>query len=87
MYVIPAEGLTVPDPVLRDHLPPEGREVTPSEYWIRRIADGDVKEGKPPAAVTRAAEAAEKADADRVEAERQARKTSAAKTTPPAAQE
>lgn len=49
MYVKPAAGLTIVDPLLRDHLPPEGREVQPSEYWTRRIRDQDVIEAKPPA--------------------------------------
>lgn len=44
MYVIPAEGLKVPDPVLRDFLPATGREVPRDEYWMRRLGDGDVIE-------------------------------------------
>jgi hypothetical protein len=48
MYVIPKPGLMVPDPVLRDVLPPEGRLVARSEHWIRRLRDGDVTEGEPP---------------------------------------
>lgn len=32
----------VPDPVLKDKLPPEGREVPESSYWHRRIFFGDV---------------------------------------------
>ena len=50
MYVIPAEGLLVPDPVLRDHLPAEGREVPRDAYWMRRLRDGDVIETTVPAA-------------------------------------
>lgn len=46
MYVVPASGLKVPDPQQRGtpdyHLPPEGREVEPSDYWWRRIRDADV---------------------------------------------
>lgn len=49
MYVIPAEGLKVPDPVLRDHLPAQGREVPRDAYWMRRLTDGDVIETLPPA--------------------------------------
>lgn len=45
MFVKPAEGRLVPDLELRDFLPPEGRKVTPSEYWTRRLLDGDVTEG------------------------------------------
>jgi hypothetical protein len=33
-----------------DVLPPEGRNVEPTQYWQRRIADGDVVEASPPAA-------------------------------------
>jgi len=49
MFVKPAKGLQVPDPALRDFLPKEGRKVIPSEYWTRRLLDGDVKETDPPA--------------------------------------
>lgn len=42
MYVKPAPGLRIVDPVLRDFLPAEGRLVTPSGYWHRRLRDGDV---------------------------------------------
>ena len=48
MFVIPAPGLTVVDPAMLGtpdaFLPPEGREVQPSEYWTRRLRDGDVTE-------------------------------------------
>ncbi|MFH5924553.1 DUF2635 domain-containing protein [Roseomonas xinghualingensis] len=49
MYVKPAKGLQIPDPELGDFLPKEGRRVTPSEYWTRRILDKDVTEVDPPA--------------------------------------
>jgi hypothetical protein len=44
VHLLPARsGLVVADP---DHgglpLPPEGREVGLSSYWIRRLEDGDV---------------------------------------------
>ncbi|TAL89284.1 MAG: DUF2635 domain-containing protein [Candidimonas sp.] len=42
MYIKPAAGRVVRDPVLNDYVPPEGREVTPSIYWNRRVNDGDV---------------------------------------------
>jgi hypothetical protein len=42
MSVKPAPGLSVRDPVLRDLLPAKGRRVERSEYWLRRLADGDV---------------------------------------------
>lgn len=46
VHVTPAEGRVVPDPERGDHLPPEGRTVTRSPYWVRRIKDQDVTEGK-----------------------------------------
>jgi hypothetical protein len=53
MFLIPREGFKVPDPVQRGtpdyYLPPEGREVEPSDYWTRRLRDGDVTEGQPTA--------------------------------------
>ena len=42
MYVKPAPGLRIVDPVLRDFLPEDGRLVTPSDYWHRRLRDHDV---------------------------------------------
>jgi hypothetical protein len=57
MFVIPADGLLVPNPEAPRggprHLPPEGAEVPDTAYWRRRLADGEVREGeapKPPAA-------------------------------------
>lgn len=47
MYVKPTEGRAVPDPARGDTLPPKGREVEASQYWHRRIADGDVVESEP----------------------------------------
>lgn len=42
MFVKPAPGLRIVDPILRDFLPEDGRLVTPSDYWHRRLRDGDV---------------------------------------------
>lgn len=56
MYVIPKEGMVIRDPDLKTHLPPEGRDVPDSPFWQRRILDGDVSIGKPPA--TKAADSA-----------------------------
>lgn len=54
MFVKPTPDRNVPDPARGDILPPEGREVEPTQYWQRRIADGDVaeasREDSPPAA-------------------------------------
>jgi hypothetical protein len=49
MYVKPAtDGAKVPDPAMRGtpayYLPPEGRDVEESDYWVRRVRDGDVVE-------------------------------------------
>ncbi|MGO4326664.1 DUF2635 domain-containing protein [Cupriavidus sp. 2TAF22] len=57
VHVTPAEGRVVPDPQYRDNLPPEGRAVVRTPYWVRRINDGDVTiEGEPGAAVESVAE-------------------------------
>lgn len=40
--VVPASGRAVPDPQAGDLLPAEGREVTDSVWWRRRLADGDI---------------------------------------------
>lgn len=54
MYVKPAQGLSIPDPAMRGtpdyYLPTEGRQVQESDYWTRRLRDGDVVLAEPPAA-------------------------------------
>lgn len=47
MFVKPTAGRHVPDPARGDTLPPEGREVEPTQYWHRRVNDGDVAESSP----------------------------------------
>lgn len=42
MLVKPAPGLTIRDPDLFDFLPADGREVPDTDYWNRRLRDGDV---------------------------------------------
>lgn len=43
MRVYPAAGLLCRDPVKKDLLPEEGREVDDNDlFWLRRIAQGDV---------------------------------------------
>jgi hypothetical protein len=42
MFVKPAPGLRVRDPISRLHLPEGGAEVPESSYWIRRVQSGDV---------------------------------------------
>lgn len=49
MYVKPTDGRLVPDPARGDALPPDGRTVEPTQYWQRRVADGDVVEAEAPA--------------------------------------
>lgn len=46
MYVKPAQDLKVFDPVKRDFLPLEGREVRVSQYWLRRVKVGDCLKGE-----------------------------------------
>ena len=47
-FYIPAAGMRVVDPANGEPLPPEGREVSGNEiYWLRRVRDVDVTEGKP----------------------------------------
>jgi hypothetical protein len=56
MYVIPAQGLLVPDPLRQGtpdyFVPTGGREVDASAYssgyWERRLLDGDITVGSPP---------------------------------------
>jgi len=54
MYVKPAPGRVVVDPARlkgrreEAFLPAEGRHVADSDYWIRRLRDGDAIETDPP---------------------------------------
>ncbi len=47
MFVKPAPGLVIRDPDLKDLLPVEGREVPATDYWNRRVRDGDVIQAEP----------------------------------------
>ena len=49
-HVTPAKGMLIPDPDRHDRLPEEGREVPDSDYWQRRLRDGDVVLTPPAAA-------------------------------------
>ncbi len=40
--------MRIPDPDRRDFLPDEGREVPQTDYWTRRLRDGDVVLGESP---------------------------------------
>ena len=48
MFVRPAPGHTLRDPVTRTFLPQEGEEVTANDYWLRAVRDGDVLVGPDP---------------------------------------
>jgi hypothetical protein len=53
MFVKPAPGLKVRDPVKKDYLPVSGRNVPDTSiYWTRRVQFGDVVIETPPAAVS-----------------------------------
>lgn len=47
MHVKPKPGVKVRCPETKQHLPPEGKDVQPSSYWVRRLLDGDVLLVKP----------------------------------------
>ncbi len=50
MRIYPSPGLLVRDPVKRDALPEEGREVADNDhYWLRRLACNDVTRTPPKA--------------------------------------
>lgn len=59
MFVKPTQGTQVPDPDRGDVLPPEGRTVEPTQYWQRRIVDGDCVEASPQPEAAKAAKAKE----------------------------
>jgi hypothetical protein len=42
MFIKPLHDLKVPDPVLKDFLPVEGREVQDSPYWQRRLREQEI---------------------------------------------
>lgn len=47
MHLKPQPGRVVTDPATGQPLPEEGARVEPSQYWFRRLQDGDVTEVKP----------------------------------------
>jgi hypothetical protein len=64
MYVKP--NRPTPDPERGGYLADAGRTVEATPYWLRRIADGDVRETEPPPTEPPAASAQEPADAGSV---------------------
>ncbi|MBL35911.1 MAG: DUF2635 domain-containing protein [Oceanospirillaceae bacterium] len=47
MHLKPQPGRVVTDPATGLPLPEDGCLVEPSQYWFRRLQDGDVTEIKP----------------------------------------
>lgn len=43
MFIKPMPGVLVRDPVSKELLPPDGRNVEESGFWLRRIAEGAVE--------------------------------------------
>lgn len=58
MYVKPAPGLVIRDPDLYDLLPETGRDVPATDYWHRRLRDGDIVEAVAPVPVETARQVA-----------------------------
>ena len=50
IYVKPAAGRLVREPVSKRPLPEKGAWVAKNAFWTRRIKDGDVSVTQPPAA-------------------------------------
>lgn len=50
IYLTPTDGMVVRDPVTGLALPEQGAAKSPTSYWLRRLRDGDVREGTPPKA-------------------------------------
>lgn len=42
LFIRPAEGRKVRDPITAEPLPDEGDHKPADSYWLRRLADGDV---------------------------------------------
>lgn len=48
IFIKPAEGRLVRDPLNKTYLPADGADVAVSTYWLRRLKSGEVLEVKPP---------------------------------------
>jgi hypothetical protein len=48
LHIAPAPGLIVRDPVTKIPLAADGETKPRNSYWLRRLADGDVRETAPP---------------------------------------
>lgn len=49
LYVVPVPGISVRDPVTYEPVPAVGAWKPRDQFWLRRLADGDVVVGEPPA--------------------------------------
>jgi len=47
LFLKPAKGLTVRDPISGQPLAADGETKPATQYWQRRLKDGDVIESKP----------------------------------------
>lgn len=50
IFIKPAAGAKVRDPVTKQHLKAEGESKPRSNYWLRRVASGEVVEAAQPGA-------------------------------------
>lgn len=50
IFIKPASGLKVRDPVTKQHLKAEGESKPRSNYWLRRVASGEVLIAQPASA-------------------------------------
>lgn len=48
VFVKPAKHVRVRDPVTATPLDEHGEDKPRNSYWLRRLADGDVREASPP---------------------------------------
>lgn len=60
-FLVPADGKSVRDPDTRTALPAAGAVKPQTQYWLRRVRDGDVTVGTAPASAPSAKPAAKSA--------------------------
>lgn len=64
MFLVPVEGRRVKDPITMKLLDAAGEEKPVNAYWMRRLKDGDVREGQKPQPAHAAPKARNKAAAE-----------------------
>ena len=42
MFIVPKAGILIRDPITKKRIPPDGAEVQISNFWNRRLRDGDI---------------------------------------------